>query len=226
MPPTSPDPTDVPPSPPPADRAHGRSPAPGVGERILATATDLFYRDGVRGVGIQRVIDEAGIAKASLYAHYESKDDLVAACMTRRGAAIREAVERRLAAPGLDARGQLLALFDFHVEGVEGPDFRGCPFLNASSEIADPRHPAKAVIAAQRAWLHDLIARLVKAAGVAAPQHVAGTLVVLFDGASSSSLIDGTSAAARHARWAAEQVLDAHLPSRRRATRRARRRVR
>ena len=201
------------------------SPAP-VGERILATATDLFYREGVRGVGIQRVIDEADIAKASLYAHYPSKDDLVAACISRRGAVVREAVERRLAASGLEARGQLLALFDFQVESVEGPDFRGCPFLNASSEIADPNHPAKAVIAAQRAWLHDLIARLVKDAGLIAAPHVAGTLIVLFDGGSSSSLIDGTSAAARHARWAAEQLLDAHRPARRRARTRTRRRVR
>jgi len=188
---------------------------PPVGERILATATDLFYREGVRGVGIQRVIDEAGIAKASLYAHYQSKDELVAACLTRRGDAAREAITRRLAAAALDPRAQLLALFDVQVESVEGPDFRGCPFLNASSEIADPRHPAKAVIAAQRAWLHDLIARLVKEAGVALPQQVAGTLVVLFDGGSSSSLIDGTPAAARHARWAAEQLLDAHLPAHR-----------
>ena len=211
MPPPSPDPKLGPPP---------------VGERILATATDLFYREGVRGVGIQRVIDEAGIAKASLYAHYHSKDDLVAACMTRRGDAARGAIARRLAAPGLDARGQLLALFDFQVESVEGPDFRGCPFLNASSEIADPQHPAKAVIATQRAWLHDLIARLVKETGVASPQQVAGTLVVLFDGGSSSSLIDGTSSAARHARWAAEQLLDAHRPARRRARPRARRRVR
>jgi AcrR family transcriptional regulator len=205
------------------------SPAPpagerGVAQRILATATDLFYREGVRGVGIQRVIDDAGIAKASLYAHYDSKDDLVAACLAARGAAVREAIDARLAAPGLDARGKLLALFDFQVASVEGSDFRGCPFLNANSEIADPNHPAKAAIAAQRAWLHDLIAQLVKEAGVLSPQHVAGTLVVLFDGGSSSSLIDGTPVAARHARWAAEQVLDAHLPARSRATRRARRR--
>jgi len=209
------DPTPDPPAPAVAAR--------GVAHRILATATDLFYREGVRGVGIQRVIDEAGIAKASLYAHYESKDELVAACMTQRGDAVRRAIDQRLAAPGLDARGKLLALFDVHVESVEGPDFRGCPFLNASSEIADPTHPAKTVIAAQRAWLHDLIAQLVREAGAVSPLQVVGTLVVLFDGGSSSSLIDGTPAAARHARWAAEQLLDAHLPVRPRA-RRARRR--
>jgi AcrR family transcriptional regulator len=183
---------------------------PGVGERILSTASDLFYREGVRAVGIQRVIDEAGIAKASLYAHYDSKDDLVAACMTQHGDAIRSALEARLAAPGLDARGKLLALFDAQVENIASPEFRGCPFLNASSEIATPGHPAKRAIAVQREWLHQLMARLVRDAGVASPEQVGGALVVLFDGASSSSLVDGNAAAARHARWAAEQILNVH----------------
>jgi AcrR family transcriptional regulator len=196
----------------------------GVGERILNTATDLFYREGVRAVGIQRVIDEAGIAKASLYAHYGSKDDLVAACLTKHGDAARTAVSNALAIPGRDARARLLALFDAHLATIEGPDFRGCPFLNASSEIADPNHPAKRVIAAQRAWLHGVIEGLVKEAGVASPSQVAGTLVVLFDGALASSLVDNSAAAARHARWAAEQIVDAHLTQRARRTSTARRR--
>jgi AcrR family transcriptional regulator len=187
-------------------------PRASVRQRILTTATDLFYREGVRAVGIQRVIDEAGIAKASLYAHYASKDDLVAACVKRRSDAVRSALEARLTMPGLDARAKLLALFDVQVESVESREFRGCPLLNASSEIAEPDHPAKRVIAAQREWLHSLIAELVRDAGVASPEQVAGTLVVLFDGAASSSLVDGNAAAARHARWAAAQILDAHRP--------------
>jgi AcrR family transcriptional regulator len=195
------------------------APSPGVAERILTTATDLFYREGVRAVGIQRVIDEAGIAKASLYAHYASKDDLVAACMTKHGDAVRAAVARRLARPELDSRARLLAMFDAQIENIESPEFRGCPFLNANSEIADPTHPAKQVIAAQRAWLHTLMRELVRDAGAVAPEQIAGTLVVLFDGALSSSLVDGSSAPARHARWAAEQLLNAHLPARPRTRR-------
>lgn len=185
-----------------------------VADRILSTASDLFYKEGVRAVGIQRVIDEAGIAKASLYAHYASKDELVAACLTKHGAAARASISSRLERPGLDARGRLLALFDSQIENIESPEFRGCPFLNANSEIADPAHPAKPIIGAQRAWLHSVIAGLVKDAGVTSPEHVAGTLVVLFDGALSSSLVDGNSAPARHARWAAEQLLDTYLPKR------------
>jgi AcrR family transcriptional regulator len=208
----------------PAPAVPATNDGPGVGERILSTATDLFYREGVHAVGIQRVIDEAGIAKASLYAHYESKDDLVAACLARHAANARAAIGARLARPGLDARGKLLALFDAQVESVQSTAFRGCPFLNVTSEIAESAHPAKRVIAAQRAWLHELVAGLVADAGAASPQPLAGTLVVLFDGASSSSVIDDDPAAARHARWAAERMIDAELPARRRRKDRAPRR--
>ena len=192
---------------------------PTVAERILSTASELFYREGVRAVGIQRVIDEAGIAKASLYAHYASKDELVAACLIKRGEAARAAFTARLARTDGDARRRVLALFEAQIETIESPEFRGCPFLNASSEIADASHPAKRVIAAQRTWLHTLMKDLVREAGVVSPDRVAGTLVVLFDGGLASSLADGSSAPARHARWAAEQILDAHPPRPRRKRR-------
>jgi AcrR family transcriptional regulator len=184
----------------------------GVPERILRTASDLFYREGVRAVGIQRVIEEAGIAKASLYAHYASKDDLVAACIDDRANAWREQVEARLADPTLDARGRLLRFFDVQAEWIASPAFRGCPFLNASSELADAAHPAKAVTVRHRGWLHGLLTSLAEEAGARAPRDLAGALVVLHDGAAASALVDQDAAASGHARRAAEQLLDAHLP--------------
>jgi AcrR family transcriptional regulator len=187
-------------------------PAPGVGERILATASDLFYREGVRAVGIQRVIDEAGIAKASLYAHYASKDELVAACLSRQGDCWRTSVEDGLRDPSLDARSKLLRVFDLQTERIASPGFRGCMFQNTGTEFADGDHPANAVTATYRRWLHDLFASLVQEAGVRNPDAVAGALIVLHDGSAASAQVDGNPEAARHARWAAEQLLDAHLP--------------
>ena len=191
------------------------SPAPaGVSERILRTASDLFYREGVRAVGIQRVIEEAGIAKASLYAHYASKDDLVAACLDDRAAAGRTRIEAALADPSLDARGRLLRFFEIQAESIADPAFRGCPILNANSELADAAHPARAVAARQRAWLHTLLQSLAEEAGARDPADLAGALVVLHDGAAASALADHSPAASRHARRAAEQLLDLHLPPR------------
>jgi AcrR family transcriptional regulator len=190
------------------------TPAGSVSERILSTADDLFYREGVRAVGIQRVIEEAGIAKASLYAHYASKDDLVAACMERRADATRAAVEAALAAAPADPRAQLLALFDFQREAVASPGFHGCPVQKTHTEIVEADHPAKLVTVAHRQWLLDLFARLVKEAGLTSPDAVTGTLVVLFDGAIATTMVDGNCNATRYARWAAEQIIDAHLPKR------------
>jgi AcrR family transcriptional regulator len=184
-----------------------------VAERILTTADELFYREGVRAVGIQRVIDEAGIAKASLYAHYASKDDLVAACMERRGQATQTAVAAALDAAPDNPRAKLLALFDFQRKAVIDPGFHGCPVQKTHAELlAESDHPARRVTAAHRQWLLELFARLVKEAGVTSPDYVAGALVVLFDGAIATTMVDGDPNATRYARLAAEQIIDAHQP--------------
>ena len=185
-----------------------------VAERILTAADDLFYREGVRAVGIQRVIEEAGIAKASLYAHYPSKDDLVAACMDRRGQASRAAITAALDAAPADPRAKLLALFDFQREAVVDPGFHGCPVQKTHAELHQPDHPAFRVTAVHRQWLLDLLARLVKEAELTSPDYVAGALLVLFDGAIATTMVDGDPNASRYARLAAEQIIDAHLPRR------------
>ena len=178
-----------------------------VRERILSTACRLFYEEGIQAVGIQRLIDEAGIAKASLYAHFPSKDDVVTAYLERKGGAWRSAVQAHLDNPRLSARGKILKIFDMLVSMVETPGFRGCPFHNASAEVADPQHPIRVAAAQQRAWVHGVMARLVKETGIASPDRVTGSLLVLHDGATATALIDGHPAAARNARWAAEQML-------------------
>jgi len=183
--------------------------AGGVPERILNAACELFYREGIQAVGIQRVIDEAGIAKASLYAHFETKDALVAACLARRAAGWRSLVTERISVGRPDARAKILRLFDVLVEWIEGPDFCGCPFQKATGELSAPGHPARDVITAHRAWLHALMVSLVREAGARPPDRVAGALIVILDGAAATGLVDGATGPARHARWAAVQILDA-----------------
>jgi AcrR family transcriptional regulator len=181
----------------------------GVEDRLVATASELFYREGVRAVGIQRVIEEAGVAKASLYAHFESKDELVAACLDQRICKWRAHVDAHLAQSALDARGKLLLLFDLQVEWIRSPEFRGCPLQSVGTEIADPAHPAKRVMAGHRQWLHDLVTTLARDAGLQPLEEVVGALIVLYDGASAAALVDGNAGMAGHARWAVERVIDA-----------------
>ncbi len=202
-------------------------PSLGVKDRLVATASELFYREGVRAVGIQRVIEEAGVAKASLYAHFDSKDELVAACIDQRISAWRAHVETRLLGSTLDARGKLLTLFDLQVEWIRNPEFRGCPLQSVSAEIAAPDHPAKRVVAGHRQWLRDLLTALVIEAGLQPAAEVVGALIVLYDGAAAAALVDGSAATTNHARWAVERLIDVScLASSRRQARHVARRSR
>jgi AcrR family transcriptional regulator len=135
-----------------------------VRERIMSTACRLFYDEGIQAVGIQRLIDEAGIAKASLYAHFPSKDDVVAAYLERKGGEWRAEVQKHLDNPRLSARAKILKIFDITVAMVERPGFRGCPFHNASAEVADPAHPIRVAAKQQRRWVQEVMSRLVDGA--------------------------------------------------------------
>jgi AcrR family transcriptional regulator len=179
-----------------------------VRDRILATACRLFYAEGIQAVGIQRIIDEAGIAKASLYAHFASKDELVAAYLDAKGKGLRDAAAAHLANPRLSARAKILKFFDMMVSAAEAPAFRGCAFQNAGAEVADRDHPIRVAARQQREWLHGVFTSLAReVAGAAGAERLAGSLIVLYDGAAATTVIDGNPSAARHARWAAEKML-------------------
>jgi AcrR family transcriptional regulator len=179
-----------------------------VRERIMTTACRLFYEEGIQAVGIQRIIDEAGIAKASLYAHFASKDDLVAAYLEEKGRTTRAALEAHFANPRLGAKAKILKMFDLMAAAACAPGFRGCPIQNASAEVADPAHPIRVATRRQREWIHEVLSTLAReVAGPAGGDRLAAALMVLHDGAAATSVIDGNPDAARHARWAAEKLL-------------------
>jgi AcrR family transcriptional regulator len=184
-----------------------QAPTRSVEQRILDSACHLFYEEGLHAVGIDRVLSEAKAAKASLYDHYASKDELVAAYLAQRAGEWQARVDERVK-PG-DGRAGLLTLFGMLEEWANSPEFRGCPFLNAASELPDPAHPARAVTRRQREWLHGLIQRLVTAAGARDAERVGRAIVVLYDGAVASAVLDADPAAAKAARFAAERLLDA-----------------
>lgn len=180
-----------------------------VRDRIMATACRLFYTEGIQAVGIQRIIDEAGIAKASLYAHFASKDDLVAAYLESKAKAVQATLGAHLDNPRLGPKAKILKFFDLMVDTAGDPAFRGCAFQNASAEVTDRTHPIRVAVGAQRQWLRDAFTRLAReiAGSAAAGDRLAGVLMVLYDGAAATAVADGDADAARHARWAAEKML-------------------
>jgi AcrR family transcriptional regulator len=176
----------------------------GVRDRLLDAADRLFYREGVRAVGIDRVLAEADAAKASLYQHFGCKDQLVASYLERRTVDARASIESYLADAPPSQRA--LKFFDWVVEWAESKDFRGCPLQHTVSELTDAAHPARAIAHGQREWFLERFLEWTKAAGVKDPKATARALVVLFDGAVAGAEIDGPQRAS-DARWLARKLL-------------------
>src|ERR1700712_3660381 len=174
-------------------------------ERLLAAAHDLFYREGVHSVGIDRVIDEAGVARGTLYNSYGNKDGLVAAYLHSR----HEATSRRLLA-SLERhhtpRARLLGIFEAQGELFD-ENFNGCAFVNATAETHD--RSADEAAGEFRRWVRDLFTELARDAGARNPAKLGRQLQMIYDGAGLSARMDRDGHAAKAARAAAADLLDA-----------------
>jgi AcrR family transcriptional regulator len=177
-------------------------------ERLLAAASELFYAEGVHTVGIDRVIERAGVAKASLYNTFGSKDELVRAYLESRHEQTSQRIARYLERYG-DPRDRLLGVFEAQGELFASPGFRGCAFVSASAE--SPGELVEQAASEYRGWVRTLLTDLSREAGVAAPETLGRKLHMVYDGASLSARMDRDPTASVVARSAAETLLDAAL---------------
>ena len=181
---------------------------PSARERLLAAANELFYTEGVHTVGIDRVIEQAGVAKASLYSTFGSKDELVGAYLESRHANTTARITHALGRYRTP-RDRLLGVFDAQGELFADPGFRGCAFVSASAE--SPSEVVEQAAADYRGWVRGLFTDLAREAGVPDPEGLARQLHLLYDGASLSARMDHDPAASVAARAAAAALLDAAL---------------
>jgi AcrR family transcriptional regulator len=152
-------------------------------DRILAAAADLFYRHGIRAVGVDAIAEAANTNKMTLYRHFDSKDELVAEYL-RRLARDAAAVWDELAAKFPDdARAQLHSWLEIVSAHAGDPNMRGCALANAAVELPGKEHPARCVIEEAKFSVHDNLARLCRAAGLQRPELLADELFVLLEGA-------------------------------------------
>lgn len=184
---------------------------PSARERLLAAADALFYEEGVHTVGIDRVIEHAGVAKGSLYNTFGSKDELIRAYLSGRYATY---TERITAAVDRNStpRERLLAVFDALGDLRASEGFRGCPFARASAE-ARPGDAAEQITADYRRWINALFTELAAENGVAAPAALASQLDLIYIGMSASIRADRGRATPAVSRAAAAALLDAALAS-------------
>jgi AcrR family transcriptional regulator len=176
-------------------------------ERLLQAADELFYAEGIHRVGIDRVIERAGVAKASLYSTFGSKDELVRAYLMRRHERRIVRMTARLAEHP-DPRGKLLAIFDYLGDLYRDPNFRGCVFLNANAE-STPGSPEEEVADLQRAWVRSVVHDLLTQAGARDVDRLSRQFLQLYDGATISARLDHDPDAATTARATAEILLAA-----------------
>ncbi len=155
--------------------------------RLLDTATRLFYAGGIHAVGIDRIIAEAGVAKATFYSHFPSKDDLVVAYLEEQDRIGRTAVA---ALPQQPPRQMLAAILGRISAAAVAGDFRGCPFLNAAAEYTDPASAVRRAIGVRRVWYHGVLRDLLAADGDPVPDVTASLLVALSDGLLEIAYLD------------------------------------
>jgi AcrR family transcriptional regulator len=145
-------------------------------ERILTTADRLFYSNGIQATGVQRVVAESRVTRATFYRHFPSKDDLVLAYLDRRGQRARAAVQAIIDSHSGDPRGALHTWAVAFVDDGQVDEYRGCTFINAAAEYGQPDHPVRLMAIAQRRWINQTTEDLLRQAGH--PDPVAATRVL------------------------------------------------
>jgi AcrR family transcriptional regulator len=171
--------------------------------RVLDTASSLFYAEGIHAVGIDRVIAEAGVAKATFYHHFPSKDELVRAYLQEQSDLVKQAT-----VPVGDTHAErILSVFDALGDFTCGPGFRGCTFINAAAEYPDPAHPVRRVVTEHREWFHGVLRDLLTTGGYPDAARTATMLVMLRDGLLIGGDLDDPASTRELVREAVSRVL-------------------
>lgn len=195
--------------------AAGRAPATGpvpkvtMRDRIVEAATELFYAQGLRAVSAEKIIAQVGITKVTFYRHFPTKDDLIVAYLERRAKWERDAIAHvRESADDVPDVFRIIA----EAIGAEScsPGFRGCPFINAAAEYADPEHPVRLAVDAHRRWFKQTIQDLLDEINVPNPALVADQLVMLRDGAMVSGYLSDPATVADALRNAGRAIIAAN----------------
>jgi AcrR family transcriptional regulator len=181
-------------------------------ERILATAADLFYEHGFHAVGIDLVIERAGVAKTTLYRHFASKDDLIVAYLERANEQFWAWFDSSLD-ENRPARDQLLAVFDATRKLAVGPGCLGCAFQVTAAEFPAADHPGHRTALAHKQAVRASLRALAADAGATDPSRLADALLLLMDGAFAAARMYRRSSPATAAADAARVLIDAHTPT-------------
>ena len=180
-------------------------------ERIRESARDLFYRQGIRAVGVDEIVTHAGVTKPSLYRSFPSKDELAADYLRHMGEDGLARFDRTIAANPADPRGQLRVwLMELQAKAAKR-DYRGCGTTNAAVEYPDRKHPARKVASDIKGRFRARLTALAASMGARKPDRLGDALMLLFEGVYASGQLFGAGGPARVVIEAADALIDSHL---------------
>jgi AcrR family transcriptional regulator len=183
-------------------------------EKVSETARELFNRRGIRAVGVDEIVTQAGVTKPSLYRSYPSKDDLIACCLREHAEEGRERFERAVASAPGNPRQQLSNAIKAFAELALDKEFRGCPISNAAVEFPDPCHPVHTLARQMKQDNRERWLALIQQLGVKDPEGLTDGLILLGEGASSAFQSYGCSGPVTCFVQSAEALIDSHLDKR------------
>ncbi|WP_047864849.1 TetR/AcrR family transcriptional regulator [Rubrobacter aplysinae] len=175
--------------------------------RLIAAAGELFYEEGIRASGIEAIAGHAGVTKMTLYAHFGSKDELVAAYLEERDRRWWEYLDEALERYETPEE-RLLAVFDAYRDWLVSGRLRGCGFVNFSAELPDREHPGRTVVERHKAGVRGLLADLVSGLGSEEPGELAEHLFFILEGAYVTGALEGDERGIGRARLLAESLIE------------------
>ena len=187
-----------------------KGPRRSAAERLREVAGDLFYKRGIRAVGVDEIVSETGLTKPTLYRNYASKDDLVSTCLVarmERTQAELDSIAQRFAG---DPLAQIRGIVDYFAVDIATPDYRGCAVMNAAVEFPEPDHPVRALSEQCKAGLRARLAALTRELPTSDPDTLADGLTLLMEGASTSRHISGSQGPSAALAKAADALIAAY----------------
>jgi len=175
-------------------------------DRLVESASRLFYGEGIHAVGVDRLVRDAGVTLATFYRHFPTKEALVEAYLRATDERLRRNVE--IALSNQAPRQALEALLDLVDQRTSAPGFRGCQFINAAAEYPDDAHPVHVAVSDHRSWFRAVATQIATQLGHPNPDQAAQYLVVLHDGALVAAELDDQKAVQAAVKSAALQLLD------------------
>jgi AcrR family transcriptional regulator len=192
-----------------SDEACCAAPRRPAGERLRDVASDLFYKRGIRAVGVDEIVNETGVTKPTLYRSFASKDDLVAACLKLEAEADQNCLDEIAARFPGDPLAQIRAIVSDLFEEMADPEYRGCAIMNAAVEFPERDHPARVVAEECKNKLRERLHVLARELGVVRPEVLSDGLVLLMEGASTSRHTSGSQGPSATLMVAAEALIQA-----------------